>query len=58
MQTDFVGDFDHDYSIPAATNLADWTLLYATNAPALPFPWMDINYPNSRARFFRARLSP
>ncbi len=52
------GDFGPDYSVQVSTNLVDWTTVFATNQPALPFIWSDANAPAFTTRFYRARLGP
>lgn len=46
-----------DYQIQASTNLADWSAVFATNAPAMPFVWTN-NPAGSPRNFFRVRAGP
>ena len=46
------------YTVQASTNLIDWTNIYTTNSPTLPFNWMDTNTGNYKSRFYRAYLNP
>jgi hypothetical protein len=53
------GDAGPDYLIQGATNLAPplWQTLFTTNAPLLPFQWVDTN--TARPQFFyRIMLGP
>jgi hypothetical protein len=47
-----------DYLIQASTNLINWTTLYATSSPALPFVWVDSQRTLFPRRFYRALLGP
>jgi pectate lyase len=47
-----------DYIIEASTNLFNWTPLFATSAPALPFLWSDPNSTSFTTRFYRVLLGP
>jgi carbonic anhydrase/acetyltransferase-like protein (isoleucine patch superfamily) len=52
------GDSGPDYTIQCSTNLFDWSPLFFTNAPALPFFWTDTNSGAWPARFYRVLLGP
>jgi hypothetical protein len=52
------GDFGPDYLIQASTNLLDWSTVFTTNSPTLPFDWIDAEAAAWPARFYRARLAP
>ena len=52
------GDAGPDYSILASTNLVNWTGVFTTNSPALPFNWTDPATTNFSQRFFRVLLGP
>ena len=46
-----------DYAIETSTNLTQWSNLFITNSPALPFNWTDA-VTNSPLRFYRVKLGP
>ena len=46
-----------DYQIQASTNLTDWTAVFTTNAPPVPFSWTN-NVTNGQINFFRIRVGP
>jgi hypothetical protein len=52
------GDFGPDYTIQASPNLTDWSALFTTNSPALPFNWNDSEFTSWPARFYRVLLGP
>ena len=52
------GDAGPDYIVQASTNLADWSSLFTTNSPSLPFSWMDAVITNYPKRFYRVLLGP
>lgn len=52
------GDFGSDYTIQASPNLTDWSALFTTNSPALPFNWNDSEFTSWPARFYRVLLGP
>jgi hypothetical protein len=52
------GDFGPDYWIQASTNLLDWSTVFTTNSPAVPFDWVDTEAGVWPARFYRVRLAP
>lgn len=47
-----------DYQIQASSNLLDWSPVFTTNSPALPFFWQTGLPSNSAAQFFRLLLEP
>jgi hypothetical protein len=51
-----IGANGPDYAIQTSSNLANWTVLFTSNSPALPFDWTDTN--SSPGRFYRALLGP
>ena len=51
------GQSGPDYAIQSSTNLTQWSSLFITNSPALPFNWTDTN-PAARSRFYRVKLGP
>ena len=46
-----------DYAIETSTNLMQWSDVFITNSPALPFNWTDAAT-NSPRRFYRVKLGP
>ncbi|HSY19456.1 MAG TPA: hypothetical protein VK815_14030 [Candidatus Acidoferrales bacterium] len=52
------GDPGPDYTIQGSTNLSDWTNLFTTNSPVLPFKWTDTNTPPPAHQFYRLLLKP
>jgi hypothetical protein len=51
------GQSGPDYAIETSTNLTDWSNVFITNSPALPFTWTDA-VTNSPQRFYRIKLGP
>jgi hypothetical protein len=47
-----------DYFIEASTNLVNWSTVFSTNSPSLPFIWSDLGYRETAAGFYRIRLGP
>jgi len=58
FQCIITGDSGPDYNVWASTNLADWSPLFTTNSPTLPFAWSDPDAGNFIMRFYRVLLSP
>ena len=52
------GDPGPDYMIQSSTNLVDWSLVFSTNSPSLPFTWTDPDANPWAARFYRVVLGP
>ena len=52
------GDVGPDYSIQSSTNLLDWTTIFSTNPPVLPFDWIDTNALENSPLFYRVLLGP
>lgn len=46
-----------DYQVQASTNLVDWTPVFTTNSPAMPFTW-STGTTNGPLNFFRALVGP
>ena len=51
------GQSGPDYEILMSTNLAQWSSVFITNSPVLPFNWKDTNS-TSPQRFYRVKLGP
>ena len=51
------GQSGPDYAIETSTNLTQWSNVFITNSPALPFIWMDTNS-TAPQRFYRVKLGP
>jgi hypothetical protein len=51
------GQSGPDYAIEISTNLTQWSNVFITNSPALPFNWTDAPT-NSPVRFYRVKLGP
>jgi hypothetical protein len=52
------GQSGPDYAIEASTNLAQWSNVFITNSPALPFTWTDPATNSGPQRFYRVKLGP
>jgi len=51
------GDSGPDYQIQSSTNLTDWSAIFTTNSPPMPFGWTN-NDLSSPMKFFRAKAGP
>jgi hypothetical protein len=51
------GQSGPDYAIETSTNLTQWSNVFITNSPTLPFNWMAATT-NSPIRFYRIKLGP
>jgi hypothetical protein len=51
------GQSGPDYAIEASTNLTQWSNVFITNSPVLPFIWTDAAT-NGPQRFYRVKLGP
>jgi hypothetical protein len=51
------GQSGPDYAIETSTNLTQWSNVFITNSPALPFNWTTTST-NSPQRFYRIKLGP
>ena len=53
------GEAGPDYAVETATNpLANWSTVFITNSPVMPFQWMDTNLAVGPARFYRIKVGP
>ena len=51
------GQSGPDYAVETSTNLTQWSTVFVTNSPALPFVWTDTNSAAPQ-RFYRIKLGP
>ena len=51
------GQSGPDYAIETSTNLTQWSSVFITNSPVLPFNWTDAAT-SSPVRFYRVKLGP
>jgi hypothetical protein len=51
------GQSGPDYAIETSTNLTQWSNVFVTNSPPLPFTWTDATT-NAPQRFYRIKLGP
>ncbi|MDR3459761.1 MAG: glycoside hydrolase family 98 domain-containing protein [Verrucomicrobiae bacterium] len=51
------GDSGPDYQIQASTNLANWSVVFSTNSPVLPFTWTN-SATSGPMNFFRILAGP
>jgi hypothetical protein len=51
------GQSGPDYAIEVSTNLTQWSNVFITNSPTLPFIWTDTNSAAPQ-RFYRVKLGP
>ena len=51
------GQSGPDYAIETSTNLTQWSNVFVTNSPVLPFNWTD-SATNSPLRFYRVKPGP
>ena len=51
------GQSGPDYAVETSTNLRQWSAVFATNSPTLPFLWTDTNSIVPQ-RFYRVKLGP
>jgi hypothetical protein len=51
------GQSGPDYAIETSTNLTQWSNVFTTNSPALPFNW-TATATNGPQRFYRIKLGP
>jgi hypothetical protein len=51
------GQSGPDYGIQTSTNLTQWSMVFATNSPAMPFIWQDVAATNAEG-FYRVVVGP
>ena len=52
------GQTGPDYAVQVSSNLFDWSTLFITNSPAMPFSWTDTNPATLPAQFYRIKVGP
>lgn len=52
------GQSGPDYAVETSTNLLQWSNVFITNSPALPFVWTDTNLTTATPRFYRVKVGP
>jgi hypothetical protein len=52
------GQAGPDYAVQISTNLINWSTLFITNSPLMPFQWTDTNAATLPARFYRIQVGP
>ena len=55
------GDFGPDYFIQRSTNLSNpsnWSMIWASNSPSVPFVWTASNASDASALFYRVLVGP
>jgi len=52
------GQSGPDYGIESSTNLTQWSHVFITNSPLVPFVWTDTGTSNLPQRFYRVKLGP
>ncbi len=50
--------FGPDYSVQESSNLFNWSTLFITNSPGIPFSWTDSNAATLPAQFYRIKTGP
>jgi hypothetical protein len=52
------GQAGPDYAVQVSSNLFDWSTLFISNSPAMPFSWTDTNAAALPAQFYRIKVGP
>lgn len=52
------GQVGPDYAVQTSTNLLDWSTLWITNPPFMPFSWPDPDTNAYPMRFYRIKVGP
>jgi hypothetical protein len=52
------GETGPDYAVEVSTNLIDWSNLFITNSPPMPFVWSDTNAAAQPMQFYRIKAGP
>lgn len=52
------GQTGPDYAVQASSNLLNWSTLFITNSPAMPFIWAETNTAANLMQFYRVKTGP
>jgi hypothetical protein len=52
------GQTGPDYAVQVSSNLSNWSTLFITNSPPMPFTWTDTNAATLPAQFYRIKVGP
>jgi hypothetical protein len=52
------GQAGPDYAVQISSNLLNWSTLFITNSPPMPFSWTDTNPATLPAQFYRVKAGP
>ncbi len=52
------GQSGPDYAVLSSTNLIDWSVIFETNSPPMPFSWADTHAAALPAQFYRIQAGP
>ncbi|MFZ0826186.1 MAG: putative Ig domain-containing protein [Verrucomicrobiia bacterium] len=52
------GQVGPDYGVEVSTDLVNWSTLFITNSPLMPFSWVDTNAATLPAQFYRIKVGP
>ena len=52
------GQAGPDYAVQVSSNMMDWSTLFITNSPPMPFSWTDTNAATLPAQFYRIKAGP
>jgi hypothetical protein len=52
------GQTGPDYAVQVSSNLFDWSTLFITNSPPMPFTWTDTNAATLPSQFYRIKVGP
>jgi hypothetical protein len=52
------GEAGPDYAVETSTDLTNWTTLFITNSPPMPFQWVATNAASLPAQFYQIKVGP
>ena len=52
------GQAGPDYEVQVSSNLVNWSALWSTNSPPMPFQFADTNSTSRPAQFYRIQAGP